>query len=64
MKKKIEISGKKWGPNSGFVVTRKSSKALKKSCLKKILPAYLCGYDLQNAVSNFFFFLINGSQDI
>ena len=42
---------------SGFVVAKKLP-SLKKKIFwkkkKKILPAYLCGYDLQNRVRNFF----------
>ena len=42
-------------PTSGFVVAKKTSKSLKKNFFeKKNLPAYLCGYDLQNSVRNFF----------
>ena len=40
---------------SGFVVAKKALE-------KKFLPAYLCGYDLQNSVR--IFFQTNASRDI
>ena len=40
---------------SDFVVAKKAQSLSKNIFLnKKILPAYLCGYDLQNGVRNFF----------
>ena len=47
---------KKWGPNQWFCSHEKGSKSLKKNFQKKkkILPAYLCRYDLQNGVEKLF----------
>ena len=53
----------KWGPNQWFCSREKSSKSLKKGFVsKKFLSTYLCRYDLQNRVQNFF--KINSSPDI
>ena len=53
----------KRGPNQWFCSREKSPKSLKKDfLLKKFLSAYLCRYDLQNRVRNFF--KINTSRDI
>ena len=42
-------------PKSKVLFREKSSKSLKKKISgKEILPAYLCIYDLQNGVRNFF----------
>ena len=51
---KLFFSGKKWGPNSGFVVAKKAPGLWKKKIEKNILPACLCEYDLQNGVPKFF----------
>ena len=41
---------------SGFAATKKAPSPWKKYFLKNnFLPAYLCRYDLQNGVQNFFF---------
>ena len=46
--------GKRWVPNQWFCSREKSSESLKKKLFqKKILPAYLCGYDPQNVVEIF-----------
>ena len=52
---KIIFCSKKWGRNQWFCSRKESSKSLKKSFLKKNLPAHFCGYDLQNPVRNWFF---------
>ena len=58
---KLFFCGKKWVSNQWFHCREKSSKSLEKSFFekKKILPAYLCGYDLQNDGRIFFFYIYN-----
>ena len=48
---------------SSFAVGKKKLQALEKNAFrKKILRTYLCRYDFQNGVGNFF--EVNGSRDI
>ena len=55
-KSKTNFLRKKMRPNQWFCSREKSSKSLKKMFFwKKILPTYLCRYDLQNAVQKIFF---------
>ena len=53
MKKTTKL-GKNKPQTSGFAVMKKAPTIWKNIKKKKNHPAYLCGYDLQNGVQNFF----------